>query len=178
MVLHSCSFVKRKGQRKIQRLNLQSNRSMTHKPKRQLWPALVPGVIYNCRHSKSDRPIGTLLVEEIEQARKVWISSTQGESFPQEVALKSKQHVSSKSKLASLSNFLDEHGIVGAGGRIERADIPFCSRHPIVLSPYSAITRVLVINCHERLKHEGVENVGNELRQQYWYLRCRITVRN
>ena len=56
--------------------------------------------IYNCRHLKSERRIGTLLVEEIEQARKFWIRA----SFPQEVAaLKSKRHVSSKSIAITLS---------------------------------------------------------------------------
>ena len=100
------------------------------------------------------------------------------ESFPQEVAaLKSKQHVSSKSRLVSLSPFLHEQGIVRAGGRIERADIPFCSRHPILLSPDHEFTSLIIMNCHERLKHEGVDHVRNELRQQYWILRCRATVR-
>ena len=73
--------------------------------------------------------------------------------------------------------FLDEYGIVRAGGRIERANIPFCSRHPIVLSPDHELTRLIVMNCHERLKHEGVDHVRNELRQWYWILRCRTTVR-
>ena len=140
--------------------------------------AYLKRFIYNSRHLKSERRVGTLLVEEIEQARKFWIHATQAESFPQEVtALKSKQHVSSKSKLISLSPFLDEHGIVRVGGRIERADIPFCSRHPIVLSPDQEFTRLIIMNCHERLKHEGVDHVRNELRQQYWILRCRATVR-
>ena len=98
--------------------------------------AYLSRFIYNCRHSKSERRVGTLLVEEIEQARKFWVRSTQVESFPREVAaLKSKQHLSSKSRLVSLSPFLDEQGIVRAGGRIERADIPFYSRHPIMSSP-------------------------------------------
>ena len=140
--------------------------------------AYLSRFIYNCRHSKSERCVGTLLVEEIEQARKFWVRSTQVESFPQEVAaLKSKQLVSSKSRLVSLSPFLDEQEIVRAGGRIERADIPFCSRHPILLSPDHEFTRLIIMDCHERLKHEGVDHVSNELRQQYWILRCRATVR-
>ena len=140
--------------------------------------AYLSRFIYNCRHSKSERRVGTLLVEEIEQARKFWVRSTQVKSFPQEVAaLKSKQHVSSKSRLVSLSPFLDEQGIVRAGGRIERADIPFCSRHPIQLSPDHEFTRLIIMDCHERLKHEGVDHVRNERRQQYWILRCRATVR-
>ena len=81
--------------------------------------AYLTRFIYNCRHLKSERRIGTLLVEEIDQALQFWIGVTQMESFPQEVAaLKLKQHVSSKSKLVSVSPFLDEHGIVHASGRI------------------------------------------------------------
>ena len=58
--------------------------------------AYLKRFIYNSRHLKSERRVGTLLVEEIEQARKFWIRATQAESFPQEVtAIKSKQHVSS-----------------------------------------------------------------------------------
>ncbi|XP_044163003.1 uncharacterized protein LOC122947631 [Acropora millepora] len=81
----------------------------------------------------------------------------------------------SPAKYSSLTKFL--RGIVRAGGRIERADIPFCSRHPILLSPDHEFTRLIIMDCHERLKHEGVEHVRNELRQQYWILRCRATVR-
>ena len=78
--------------------------------------AYLSRFIYNCRHSKSERRVGTLLVEDIEEGRKFWVRSTQAESFPQEVAaLKLKQHVSSKSKLVSLSPFLDEQGIFRAG---------------------------------------------------------------
>ena len=134
--------------------------------------------IYNCKHPKSERHIGSLMVGEMEQARRFWICVAQAESFPQEVAvLGSKHHVSSKSKLVSLSPFLDEHGIIRAGGRIERADIPFCSRHPVVLAPDHELTRLIIMNCHEKLKHEGVDHVRNELRLLYWILRCRATVR-
>ena len=69
-------------------------------------------------------------------------------SFPKEIAtLKRNQQVSPKIRLASLSPFLDGHEIVRVGGRIERADIPFSSRHPILLSPDNA-----------KLGHEGVEH--------------------
>ena len=133
--------------------------------------------IYNCKHPKSERRIGSLIVKEMEQARKSWICVAQAESFPQDVAvLKSKQHVSSKGKLVSLSPFLNKHGIIRAGSRIERADIQFCSRHSVVIAS-DELTRLIIMNCHEQLKHEGVNHVRNELRQQYCILRCRATVR-
>ena len=33
------------------------------------------------------------------------------------------------------------------------------------------------MDCHEKLRHEGVGHVRNELRRQYWILRCRTAVR-
>ena len=46
-----------------------------------------------------------------------------------------------------------------------------------MLSPDREFTRLIVMNCHERLKHERVDHVRNELRQWYWILCCRTTVR-
>ena len=93
--------------------------------------------IYNCRSTVAERRIGPLSFEELEQARKFWIRRAQAGCFPLEItALKRNQRVSSKSKLVCLSPFLDKDGTVRVGGRIERADIPFSGRHPVVLSPF------------------------------------------
>ena len=120
--------------------------------------------VYNCRCRRPDHQTGPLLVEELEHARKFWIGTAKVKSFPQEIAtLKRNQQVSPTSRLASLSPFLDGDEIVRVGGRMERADIPFSSRHPIVLSPDN--------------EHEGVQHVRNELRRQYWIPRCRTAVR-
>ena len=134
--------------------------------------------ICNCRHLKMERKSGPLLVEELEKAQKFWICTAQAESFPDEIlALKRKQPISSKSRLISLAPFLDEEGIVRVGGQIERADIPFSGRHPIVLLPDHELSRLIVVNCHQKLKHEGTEHVRNELRRQFWMLQSRTLVR-
>ena len=89
-----------------------------------------------------------------------WIRKAQAESFPQEVAtLKKILPISSKSKLVSLSPFLDKEGMVRVGGQIERPNIPYSGRHPLVLSPEHELSRLIVINCHEKLKHEGLGHV-------------------
>ena len=74
------------------------------------------------------------------------------ESFPQEVAtLKKNLPISSKNKFVSLSPFLDEDGImVRVGCRIERANIPYSGRHPLVLSPDHELSRLIVMNSHEK----------------------------
>ena len=84
----------------------------------------------------TERRIGPLSVENLDQARKFWIHRAQVESFPLEItALKRNQLVSGKSKLVCLSPFLDEDGTVHVSGGIERACIPFPGHHTVVLCP-------------------------------------------
>ena len=42
---------------------------------------------------------------------------------------------------------------------LKAADIPFSSRHPIVLSPDHELRRLIVMNSHEELRYQGVELV-------------------
>ena len=56
-----------------------------------------------------------------------------------------------KSRLASLlSPFIDGGETVRVGGRIDRADISLSSRHLIVLSPDHKLSRLIIIDCHEK----------------------------
>ena len=116
-------------------------------------------------------------MEELESTLKVWIGTAQVNRFPQEIAIPEEKRKKKKSRMASLSPLLDGDETVRVGGRIERADIPFSSRHPVVLSPDHELSRLIIMDCHEKLRHEGVEHLRNELRRQYWILRCRTAVR-
>lgn len=130
----------------------------------------------NCRCPKSERLTGPLLARELEHSKKILIRLVQAESFPDELrALPKNQQVREKSKLVSLSPFLED-GFIRVGGRIEKADVPFSARHPNVLAPYHEFTGLIVMDSHEKSWHEGVEYVRNRLRQEYWILRCRATV--
>ena len=92
-------------------------------------------------------------------------------------ALRNNPQVREKSKLVALSPFLDEDGFIRIGGRIKKADVPFSARHPIVLAPDHEFTRLIVMDSHEKFWHESIDHVRNLLRQEYWILRCRATVR-
>jgi hypothetical protein len=66
-----------------------------------------------------------LTVEEIQSARRILLKIAQRESFPQEViALQKGKPVPVRSRLVTLSPFTDGDGIIRAGGRIDKADIP------------------------------------------------------
>ena len=127
--------------------------------------AYVIRFLKNCRRSMSDHPRSLILtVEEIQLARKILLKIAQRESFPHEViALQKGKPVSVRSRLVTLSLFMDGDGIIRVGGRIEKADIPFETKHSVVLAPDHKLKRLIIMDYHRRLHHEGVDHLRNEL---------------
>ena len=140
--------------------------------------AYVQRFLHNCKVPVSERKFGSPSVEELERAKKILIRQEQIKAFPSEFKdLKRGRPVHKQSKLVSLTPFLDEDDIIRVGGRIGKAPIPFVTRHPIVLDSSSDLTKLIIIDTHNKLGHAGVDNVRNELRQQFWILRCKATVK-
>lgn len=108
------------------------------------------------------------------------LSQMQTESFPTEmVHLKSGKPVSGTSRLASLSPEFDPTtGLIRVGGRLRRcSEAELDSIHPIVLAPQHPVTKLIIKDYDEKLRHPGPERVFAELRRTYWVLRGREAVR-
>ena len=135
--------------------------------------------INNCRRAKADRQTGFLSVNELSISKKTWIKVTQAENFAEEIrCLKSSKQFPRKSSINSLSPFLDDDSILRARGRISKASsIDYGARHPIILSPKSHFTKLVIVDFHHRYNHEGNEHVRNIIQQEYWILRCRSYLR-
>ena len=69
-------------------------------------------------------------------------------------------------------------GVLRVGGRIEKAEIPWESKHPVILDHGHDVTRLIVIHYHRKLIHAGVEHVFNHVREKYWILHGRAKVKN
>ncbi|XP_073962014.1 uncharacterized protein [Choristoneura fumiferana] len=64
------------------------------------------------------------------------------------------------------------------GGRVDKTDgVPERTKRPVILDGHHRTTRLLVEYHHRRALHGAHELVVNELRQAYWILRLRPTVR-
>ena len=134
--------------------------------------------LHNCKSPMSDRMFGSPSVAERIRAKISLVCREQAKAFGVELEeLKGGLPVKKQSKLVSLSPFLDEDEIICVGGRIGKADISFVAHHPIVLDSSSELTKLIVLDTHQGLGHAGVDNIQNELRQQYWILRCKATVK-
>ena len=82
-----------------------------------------------------------------------------------------------KSRLISLTPFLDESHILRVGGRIGGAAIPYDVKHPIIIPQDHQLSRLVILDCHISLNHEGTTHMQNELRLMYWIPHTRSTVR-
>ena len=58
-------------------------------------------------------------------------------------------------KLASLSPFIDQNGILRVGGRLRHSDFPADVAHPILLPADHPITRMILLHCHRSVSHQG-----------------------
>ena len=126
---------------------------------------------------KTEMKIGPLEVQEIKEAKLMWIKSAQREAFPADICnLSDGKPVGMKSRLKTLTPFLDESNILRVGGRIDRAAVCYNVKHPMIIPQDHQLCRLVIMDCHKKLNHEGTERVRNDFRLLYWIPRSRSTV--
>uniref|UniRef100_A0A1B0D818 Uncharacterized protein n=1 Tax=Phlebotomus papatasi TaxID=29031 RepID=A0A1B0D818_PHLPP len=69
--------------------------------------------------------------------------------------------------LNSLAPFVDYSGFIRVGGRLENSNMPFPSKHPIIL-PKSQLTHLIVKREHLKQLHAGPLVLLSTIRQQFW----------
>lgn len=123
--------------------------------------------ICNSRNPGS-RKRGELSCEEIRLAEKVVIRLTQNESFISE----------NDRRLATLKVIKDEEGILRLKTKlVNRRDKEyFCA--PMILPSSHPVVYRLVMGEHRKNSHVGVQTLINILREEFWILKARKTIRN
>lgn len=109
-----------------------------------------------------------LTVEEREAARKLVIRLVQEECFES----------INDPKLTSLCPFIDDEGLIRLRTKIsDRKDAKdFCL--PYVLPSKHEVVKRLIFEEHEKHSHAGVQCLMSILRQDYWILKCRRTIKS
>ncbi len=133
------------------------------------------------RFSKEAERSGPLFadLEEQEEAYGELVRVIQCRAFPEELDLLAKgQPVGGKSRLRELKPFLDERNLIRASGRIESAnDLPYNWLYPLVLPSDDELLGRIILDVHHRNQHLGVDGLHAELRQRFWILRARATIK-
>lgn len=82
-----------------------------------------------------------------------------------------------KEKLASLTPFLDEGGILREGGRLKNSLFTKDKKHTIVLDSTQIFAKRLFEDMHVRSLHAGPSLLLASIREQFWPLRGRNLAR-
>ena len=77
----------------------------------------------------------------------------------------------------SLKLFEDEDGLWRLRGRFANSSLKYEQQFPIILNGESQFTRLVIINAHEVVLHNGVESTLANVRQRYWITSGRRTVK-
>ena len=122
--------------------------------------------------SKSNKT-GPLTVEEIERAETAIISNTQACAFADDLARLSTNvsNVVKSSCLRKLTPILFE-GILRVGRRIDRAAVPFDTKHPIILPSVHHITRLIIESHHREVGHAGMSDLDKLATKVLGFTRC------
>ncbi|XP_025836570.1 uncharacterized protein LOC112906526 [Agrilus planipennis] len=134
--------------------------------------------IGNARTQLTKRKVGTLSTTELQNALLILIRNVQESVYFEEKHLiKSGKQVGRKSKLLSLHPFCDQDGLLRVGGRIENANFSYDKKHPIILPPKHHLTRLIIEHEHKRLLHCGPNQVLASLRDKYWPISAKGSIR-
>ena len=76
-----------------------------------------------------------LSLPELEKAEELWWRIAQEATFQREIQdLKDERKVSTESRILSFRPFLDGRVLLRVGGRLQKANMPFLERHPVILA--------------------------------------------
>ncbi|XP_076246247.1 uncharacterized protein LOC143186457 [Calliopsis andreniformis] len=117
-------------------------------------------VAYCFRILRKHRNNVCLTVEEINQANERIIKLVQASAFATDMQnLSSGAAVYAKSKLLSLSPFLDEKAILRIGGRLQNSNLNFNQKHPILLPKNHHVTDLIIRQAHLDNCHAGINSI-------------------
>jgi hypothetical protein len=111
----------------------------------------------------SKRVHGLLLPEEIESAERYWILSAQ------------EQLGDWKERYKELAPFEKEE-VIGVGGRLKHSPLSYDNNHPVLLSKEHHISKLVIKDAHNLVRHAGRERTLCETRRKFWIPRGRNLV--
>ncbi|XP_055590649.1 uncharacterized protein LOC129742731 [Uranotaenia lowii] len=111
---------------------------------------------------------------EIQNAEFSLIRLVQLQEFASEIsALRDSKPIHTKSRLRWFSPFLDPHGVMRVGGRLDKAPLTYDSKHQILLPYHHRFSVLLVQWYHERNLHASPQLLVGLLRLRYWIIGAR-----
>lgn len=137
-------------------------------------------IAFNASHS-TQREMGHLNSDELQSALRHWVLETQRNYYDDEIQCllaNPPEELHYRSKLLSLTPFIDGNGILRMNGRLENSLLPYDEVHPMILPPDAHFTRLLIDRVHQRTMHGGTQLMLAAIRRRFWIVNARNTVRH
>ncbi|XP_062538710.1 uncharacterized protein LOC134206984 [Armigeres subalbatus] len=129
----------------------------------------------NARRKKEDRLASRYLtIPELRTASNVIVGAIQHQEFSKEIECV-RSNVPNH-RLNNLKPFL-EGDLLRVGGRLSHSQLPFGVKHQLILPNKSPIVHRLIAEVHRENYHAGCTSVHYLLRQQFWLINARSTIR-
>lgn len=109
-------------------------------------------------------------VTERRKAERVIVKAVQREAYEDEMSIISQgKNVPQNNELYTLDPFIGEDGVLMVGGRLDNSSSSYTFKHPMVLPKSHPITKMIIADCHEKVKHQGKGFSMNEIRSNgFW----------
>lgn len=104
---------------------------------------------------------------ELVRAEEEWIKAAQ-------VCLRKQENFK---QLESKFDLREVEGVLRCVGRLTNADLAPEARAPVILPNDHELTKMIILECHERVHHCGTRATLTELRTKYWVPKGRQTVK-
>ncbi|XP_066592932.1 uncharacterized protein [Prorops nasuta] len=121
---------------------------------------------------------GLLSVQETNEAEIRILNLIQANVFNAEIKCIKKCGELKGNRLSFFCPFIDNKDLLRIGGRLEKADIQFSAKHPIILPSRHHVTDLIIRECHIRNHHAGIQTTLGILRQKFWILDGKNQVRH
>lgn len=92
-------------------------------------------------------------------------------------AMSKNEKLSPNHALSRLTAFIDEHGIIRVGGRLNHSSYTHESKHPVILPRHSRLTSLIIDQAHQLTLHGGTQSTLAHIRQSYWIIGGRAPVK-
>ena len=94
------------------------------------------------------------------------------------ITMEEKATIKKGSRLLPFHPFLDPHGLLRVGGRINQAELPYSKRHPVILPGNHKLIKLMITSEHQRLLHAGPTLVAASLSRNLYILNGRRSIRS
>lgn len=82
----------------------------------------------------------------------------------------------SSTPLARLCPFIDGQGVIRVGGRLRHSDLPFETKHPILLSKCSFLSTLICRRWHKITCNSGPRIMSAMIRRHFWIVSLRSVI--